>query len=685
MRNLADPVIETRTSVDQRWRRLAFGVIIFSLMALGVAAPFVTPVHAAGVLNLVVDTLDAGTRDTDPGDGVCMTANNNCSLRAAIEEGNVTAAGTEVEITVLPGLSGTIVMSTDKTTHMADTKVDKNKEPDRYPAGGVGWYNASAYFFITRTMTIDLDNRLHTRATAEAAGDTGSAAFFVDAPDVKLRNFSSIFSNECSIIFSQASDGSSLEGGETINSANNWSTSMIRIRPGAERITIRNYRMGRFASKTYSGLIRLSSSSDPDTTHRNDPIKDVTIENVVFDDTPASSTCSATDGRGCTDTAIDIYVVAVHGLVVKDCEFINQGTNSHAIDAHDGGALSNWDIRDNLFKDIKTGGSYLDAAIYFPRDKAMTGTSYIRGNVMDNSGTTAQHTAIYIYGDHAGTTTSSLPSNVYIEDNQFDGYHGQTVLLDHTSSLTVRRNTFGVASGAQATTTTEETITGVADSAKGMVRNYGASANRRLLTWYPTVANATTSCELEVTVNPQTAGSYGTPKTPVTLDFYYTRQNTAETYLGSVGNLTAATTVTVPHLPTGPGYIRVQTHSPVDDGQVESSQLSRTVSITNSANLGNCDQPFFNLELRAWRDVSHASPNHASILAPGGGTEIPTDSVLTPGEEVWFTYTVTNDGVTPLQDVRVRDSLGHGQMICLIPVVQPNQSEGCAESYTVSP
>ena len=340
------------------------------------------------------------------------------------------------------------------------------------------------------------------------------------------------------------------------------------------------------------------------------------------------------------------------------------------------------DIRNNTFTEFANGyGATPYPIIYLPNEsllnKADNEVNYVRGNTFNNSTESgAQYYAVY----WDGKTTDNSASNLLIEDNHFDGYTKAGVYLKETGAVTVRRNTFGAKMTAGVQGEAEET-----SSTTGLVVNADTSANRKINTWYPDTGSVEKKdCELWVTL---TAPVDAKPTVPVTIDFYYTANKTAEVYLGSVENVGKSPVgggtmtqqqVIVPNLPTvSGGYIRVQTQSD-NAGQPESSQYSRAEKIPT---LGTCLEPKVEIELQAWRNVGPpTAATYESIMEGSVAVEIPEGGRLASGSDVWFTYTAKNTGHVPLKNVVITDSLGGD--VCEIPLIPKQDKAGCAKRYT---
>jgi hypothetical protein len=615
----------------------------------------------------------------------------SCSLRAALHTVNdipESFGHLRILISVADNFSGTI--STPNTPAYAPSPSSMGLFPDSaYMTNGSGSPDSlPAHFQITRSkVVIDFMNRLHIAPAAN--NSTPAITFQIDAPNVTLRNLKNISSNRTSIVFGPNSDGSVLEDSEFINTSGSAAKEAILIRPGADNITIRNTTFSRSpgtpgtgGNPGQGGMIRVSKRNDPSGLST---VANLTLDNVLFDNTPVggSSTCGAGNASGCA--AAGLFAegdVTLTGLTVKNSRFNYFPAGLNAIDlTKASGASSGIDIRDNTFSNIKGGSHPQYSAIQLPSACTLAGASYIRNNVFDNSGVSGQNHAISwcgAYQPHSGAWTNRA-SNLTIENNYFNGYEGQTILLNKTGAVTVQRNTFGPATASQSDTQLEETLgLSLGNTVPTMLMNYQHTANRRLLAWYPTSADVI-NCVLNVDVEPPASNSsgYGQATTPVRLDFYHTAGITAETYLGSVGGITNATTVTLDALPDDPGYIRLQTQSPGPNGQLESSQYSRTVAYAGS---GDCRTPKVAIDLRAWTgvDESNGPPTHDAIV--GGevaAAEKPTIGRIPEGDPVWFTYTVSNPGWLPtIWNLVVRDD--YGDPICLIPELAPQASQGCA-------
>ncbi|MDR2374430.1 MAG: hypothetical protein LBD77_10160 [Bifidobacteriaceae bacterium] len=632
----------------------------------GAAAALValTGVIAAGVPALVARAAEAVTFTVNSTaliveNASCGDAGGVCTLRRALEEANSVPSGTDVFINVAAGVEGAIPFPTSSSQLMATGTT-------------AGLDLSGAVFAVNRPMTIDLGGVIHLVPGDGSApiGTTHLTGIWVNSADVHLKNFSDWYSTATAILFSGQAHGSSLDGGVSIQSENDHTNRQVAIWAPASNVTISNYTMGRQPNEAYDGGIVLDAASGAGR------LSNITISNVTFDNAAESTACSNTDARGCSGRGVNVEGgVGVDNLVVADCLFVNFTGKGQPIDANGAGDQSNWDIRNNTFKDVRlsdsvdlSGESYV--TVQLPKDQSFSGQNHIRDNVFDNSSEDSrggQALAIYMNGSRSSGSTTA--STLFIEDNEFDGYLSP-VRLYQAGTVTVRRNTFGAHSGSQANTQDEETSGGYKQR---LFNNWDNSANRAIQTWYPTAATVA-NCGLSVSVAPPTSGQ--APRTPVTLDVYWTASTKAERYLGSVDNISEATTITLEQLPPEAGYIRVQTQGQgvSADSQPESSQYSRVVAVATAPS--TC-QPVIDIDLRAWVEVPATATTHDQIVAPDSGAkELPDAAAVQSGEPVWFTYTVQNIGQVVLFDVVVRDARQEAP-VCEIDRLAVGEKAGC--------
>ncbi|MDR2378444.1 MAG: hypothetical protein LBD70_03330 [Bifidobacteriaceae bacterium] len=658
----------TKGRLAKSARALAYGAaaMLAALTGIAAAQSMAPAAHAAGTVTFTVNSAELIVEGAS-----CSTEGGVCTLRQALTEANqVEPLETEVFIDVDPEVSGTIPFPKKPAELM-------------YQATTAGLDSSGAVFQVSRPMTIDLRNNLHLVPPDSIGTGLGYlTGIWVDAANVHLKNFTDWYSTATAILFSGNAHGSSLDGGVSIQTENDHTNRQVAIWAPARDVTISNYTTGRQPGAEYDGGIVLDTSSSKYS------LTNITIANVTFDSaTVDGGKCGSTDATGCSGQGIVVMSdVKVDHLVVEHCLFANFAGDEQAIDASAAGEPSNWDIHHNTFRDMtiekaidKSQGE-THVVVQLPTDEDFAALSRIHHNLFDNSSEQSrgmQGLAIYMDGTH-GADSVSL-SNLFIEDNHFDGYRAP-IRLWGSGTVTVRRNTFGQHTGSQTKTEDEESEgSGLNAYTELMFNNFNNTANRKIRTWYPTSATVV-GCALSVDVAPPTSGT--APNTPVTVDVYWTAGATAEVYLGGVSlgqDVTTATTITLDQLPPEAGYIRLQTlGTSQDPDQMESSQYSRTVAVDAPP----ACQPALAIDLRAWAEVPAAATTHDQIVAPDSGArELPDAAAVQSGEPVWFTYTVRNTGPVVLRDVVVRDGSGPDP-VCVIDLIPIGGQAGCVRQET---
>ncbi|MDR1394467.1 MAG: hypothetical protein LBJ62_11025 [Bifidobacteriaceae bacterium] len=566
--------------------------------------------------------------------------------------------------------------------------------------GGSNDRDAGAYYQVKRSMVIDLDDRLHLRAIGQGGPDSigdpntsTATGFWVDGPNVELRNFTQILSSGTAITFSPDSDGSSLKGGETVQTTSNFCDRFAWVMAGAEDISISDYKAGRMGEGTstsaadYEAIIGIGKAA----WHDNNPVKNLRISRVELDNTPQEGhPCRSTDGTGCSAPGVVGWnSVLIDGLTIEDSVFNEFKRPAINFWPSNSPQVTGLDIRGNTFTKIAINTKVLSAqaTVNLPFNRTFGAVpSYIRGNNFANwrEGQAAlnQATAIYWFGA-MGNGGGKTASNLYIEDNDFDGYSLQTIHLEGAGTVTVRRNQIGAHSAAGlpsyvagSADSFEETAAGTLKPAllvNGQLTNQGASG--KTLPWIPSLARAASTgpCGLEVYVKPSNDAGGIRPATPLTIDVYWTNKDTAGSYLGSVDGVVSEGWITVPGaVQEDGGSIRVQTQASGDTAQPESTQYSRTLGVNT---LGTACSADVKLVLRAWTDVPAEATTHDAIIS-SGATKLDNGG-LVPEGDVWFTYTVENTGQLPLSSVRVTDSFANPVFVITDPIPAGGEA-GCA-------
>ncbi len=631
-----------------RWAR-PLAVVAGLATVVGISVVTAPPATAA-THTLVVDSTEFGGADASPGDGVCATAEGACTLRAALEESNALNRGPgEVLITVADGLEGNIVPDGTNTAAASNRPNWMYATAPGTAAGRVSTLDVGgAFYHVTAPVTIDLDNRL---SINDGTYDTSQgAAFFVESADVTFQNVSQIFGSGSSFVMGPSANNVVIQGGETRTRASNAPDRFLVFRSGSQNITLRDYTVSGFrhwgtgnsTNSSQSGLLWFDSAAN--TTFTN-----YTVDNVLFDYPAAGGACTATDGTGCATSLVDFRArnstnnsIQVTGFTFKNStvqnmpgvknlfafafgegETANNNTNitSNSVTLRDLSIVDNRFLNNRRHNASSADPKKYGAFVILPYT-AMHGNNVIARNEFHRAepGTPAGNVAglnpyaIYLQGNTSGANNTTK-RNLAITDNYFDGYAGQqTIRLYQAGRVTVARNTFGPNTGSQARGTNlasaEETTTGA-----GMFVNSSNSSNRKITSWYPTsaavVPSDTQACVAEVQVAARTGTGNQIPRAPVLVDLYWTKDRTAEVYLGTYEYATLTNQTIRVDLPlpgderlkwvedqsagnvpvdveTGAvnGFFRVQTHSAAvggsADGELESSQFSRVAPLTGT-------------------------------------------------------------------------------------------------------
>lgn len=600
----------------------------------------------------------SGGNDSNPGNGVCANAAGACTLRAAISEVNA-----------LPASFGEVVIRVAASVGAQGSNTpitgsgDPNASANFMRTGAVGFQTSGALFSVTRSnVTIDLDNRLSLNFSGTDAGE--NAVFFVDAANVQLLNIDQPLSSGTSFIFGPNAHDVVLDGGANgIRSrarTQNWNPERFVIfREGTSDITVRGYDLqGFFNDQASAGLFMFNGFT---AASAQSPIRNITIEDIDVVNPPGTAgACGGSSAVGCrarltsfvgtSHTAADR--VRVEGLTFRDIYVQGMNLNSTSAAGSNTGSVSRildftggWGggtgtggaphIRDltvenSVFANNLGQPQLHRAVIALPPAGRLSGTTRIQGNVF--STTAAGRAAINVPAAAvAQGANSTVPSDIHILDNHFDGFThaGGAVHVQAAGTVTMQGNSFS-RGGGQSNTVNEETVSGTAG--QGMIRNRNNTANQNINTWFPTgpagvltgpapagavAAEGSTwvdgspQCVVMLPVQQPTAAPV--PGQPVTIDIFWTLSNRAELHLGSVTGVTGSSAQVLVGLPVGEidlptaqfpewmpnapqsrvtvtnpmtgavqGSLRVQTH--VEGlGQLQSSQFSRTAPLT-----GNC-------------------------------------------------------------------------------------------------
>jgi hypothetical protein len=572
------------------------------------------------------------------------TANNLCTLRAALTYANAHSTYDQpyLTVTLATGFAQTIPAG---TTQLITMTTDASQWMAEGFGSGMAGVSA-AYYAITRPMMLDLQDKLGFNFTPgpDRVGIYINAKGDTETP-IWLQHVSQLQVNEVSIVVSGISSYVTITDGHTVATSNYYTANFLAIANGASHITLSNYTIGNLWSDDdyvcnsamicfVTGGLKLATATD------------ILIDNVTFTVSQTTGSCLADNPSGCVanaivlDTEYDDNPISIDGLVVRNSKFENLWKGGDAPTVFSAGAtlansvrLANFDFDHNWIHN--SGSSYTNgypyqSSVYLPYGTkgVLSGKNYIRNNTFEADSKHPITTAIGYLGPIGSASVPTTASTLYIQDNSFQGYTKETILLRNAGLVTVERNTFGSEVGSQATTADEEK----SDTNGGLLMVHNDQySNLKIATWYPTATAATvdSDCAVALAVTPPTSATAPAPSTvpvtPVRLDVYWNsaaNPSKAEVFVASTdATLTKAQTITV----TAPdkaidaggnvtGYFRLQTQALGTPayGQLASSQFSRAIPVS-----GNCKK----------RNVTGIEP--ASGPIKGGGTLTITGNGLT--------------------------------------------------------
>lgn len=652
------------------------GVVVGSLLLLGESA-------SAASVNLVVNSTAWGGADISPGNGQCdsdPSAATVCTLRAAIEEANA-LAGAPGDITIT--VSDSIPLNTRMTgTPNALANRMTTTAPDTQDAYG-------AAFHVVKPVTIDLGHRLQPNAGQGPNADAAEQAlFFLDGPDISVLNADDALASGTSFVVGPNAKRVTIDGGGgSISTAAGWAPErFVVFREGASDATVKNYTVSGYYDSVSEGGLFVFNARAPYTPMTNIVVSNVNVKYL------SGTTCSGSDGSGCRTRLTNFWRDGgtgtwtgntINGLTFRDMTVENL-TNQYAFQLGAPGDTSGTNsaditdlvIRDNLFKNVAGMASASPdyAFVKLPYGAHLGGTSSITGNkfLRANAGVGF---AISYEGNKASGSTAA--SGLTIADNYFNNYPIASVRTYRSGLVSVLRNTFGTTTNSQPRAGVGALPEEYADTSVMYNTFHGSSAatsgtsNQSIRTWAPTAAatvltgaapagaltmtppTSAPTCLASVPVSRITAtdNSSQAPGTPVTLQAYWTSDDTAEIYLGSVTGVTGSSAnllVPLPMgnvtLPDGPaqavnsstgvasGFVRLQTH--VEGmGQLESSQYSRVVALS-----GSCVPVLTLQQATGQNDATLARDLHFTLTS---SVALDTSSV-TPGD-FGLTGTATAD------------------------------------------
>lgn len=591
-------VLNRRSAPSPRNKVVRRSLAAVAAVGALLAAPLLAVTGAQAVTHtFVIDSIDATAtaKDIAVGDGACRTAAGTCTLQAALQETNaLNLPKGAALITVAPGLTGNI-------NPIVASRMDLTN-PSQFDAG--------AHYLVTAPVTIDLKYQV----TVETILDSAAAMFHVNGPDINFLNMNGVLSGETSFVMGPKADGVVIDGGTSVTQRHYGPERFVIYREGAKNISVQNYRLQGF----YPGQALFYFNQQGST-----PVENVVIDNVRVTYTVGGQ-CNAVDGSGCRTDLVGFYQrganVNLNGFTFTN-SFVSNITSNATFPFSTAAAVgysvnaSNITIANNQFINMQgAGGSGAQNAFISLPFGPMAGTNTIENNEVTRA--TGGHAYAVSW---AGNTTAGSAGDLTVANNYFNGYSGTSIYLHNTGDVLVEKNTFGERSASQGRpATTEETRDGIGT----LFDNY-VNANGRINTWFPSADAAVLTADAPANAKPvesplaadvpvcvatldvkyPTTGPF--PSDTVDLDVYWTKDRTAEIYLGRAQQVSGSEAKLVLELPVGTqkfpstvvdqfdeativdaatgkagGFIRLQT---IANGGTQSSQYSRTVGFS-----GNC-------------------------------------------------------------------------------------------------
>ncbi|QIM19231.1 hypothetical protein G7066_12820 [Leucobacter coleopterorum] len=350
-----------------RDRRVRLAAAVVSVLAMLIGSLVWANSAQAATHTFVVDSFDTNSnaRSANPSSGVCKSVSGKCTLRAAVEASNaLNLPKGQVLITVANDLVGNIDPENSAGSRMNNSRVST--------------YDAGAHFEVTAPVTIDLKNQV----TIQSSVNSITTIFYVNGPDVELRNMTQILSGRTSFVAGSNAHNMTIDGGTTITDKNYYPESFLAVREGASNITVKNYRMqGYYPSSSLFYIDNYSNNS-------NAPIENLVIDNVDITYTVGGN-CNAWDGSGCRTNILGFsrhnQTTELKGFTFKN-SLISNLTTQTAFPFNSRGSyntsvrVSDINISGNDFINVQgTGSAWYQAFISLPFGP-IPGTNLINNN-----------------------------------------------------------------------------------------------------------------------------------------------------------------------------------------------------------------------------------------------------------------------------------------------------------------
>ncbi|WP_418057608.1 binary toxin-like calcium binding domain-containing protein [Pimelobacter simplex] len=586
-------------------RRHAGRAVAAALVAGSATVLSATAAHAA-TTEIVVDSTDLA------------------DLQAAVTQANDPAfnPGNDILIKFADNLSGEIDLTGNR---MIDTSIQGGGPGLDYLDIGGSWLHVDA----DRAVTIDFGGDI----SLVQGNDLEYGGIAISSDNVTIANFANIRTGGAAIVV--AGKNATIRNGALADEDTSWSETGVGLTDGAEGTVIDNVD---FISQAGFGVYVDNCATAVNTTIKDSSFAKTQLYGDIFLDEFGCSAADRTEVKGLTITDTTFSSTGVWGNINAEALYslsdvtieraTFDGAGEQPLNMGPNGLTDNVTVKNSTF--AGTGWAWTDSAGSTHTDLTLTGNTfentvehvldfvnatYAGARVTDNTfknSVGAGKTDIYLGPNSLEHADNLIADNTFLQEqaaehhrwaiwarldgaagsdsgwqfnyNAIDGYGvGAASNVDATEapisvgSSTQRKfraigNTFGQAT--QGTTVAAESEAGYA----WFLANWG-SANARIQTWRPdnaSFAGGKVSFDI-APVNPAEGGN-NQPTPPLTLHVYWTADDNAEEYLGTIEDVTAAGRVSIPTTHTN-GFVRVQTEGGAS-GYV--SQYSGRAKIANA-------------------------------------------------------------------------------------------------------
>ncbi|MDR2974824.1 MAG: hypothetical protein LBV00_08955, partial [Propionibacteriaceae bacterium] len=267
--------------------------------------------------------------DNNPGDDECETGpvgSKECTLRAALEEANVTSDKDLIQVDDAWAQSWTptptqpiptINVSAQPSGWMTTTKIDGELEGGT-TNGNVSEEDNGAVFTVTNPVTLDLGRKLSARYEVDGPK---MALFFVNGPDVTIKGVVDSYTPETTFYVGPKANNVKITDG-SVATANFYPDRFLVVRGGATNIEVSYFSISGYYDDSAVGSWGMVLGTD--TTHR---VNGLTLDHNTYSTSlSSSSVCNETSSAGCNSGALRLNRQG--GQWVDNLKFTNNTSNN---------------------------------------------------------------------------------------------------------------------------------------------------------------------------------------------------------------------------------------------------------------------------------------------------------------------------------------------------------------------